>query len=142
MHIVAYLAVLVFLALATLALVALAGRRHFQAVVTRDVVKLFSDPAPRIGPRELAARRESLPEPVRSYLRFAIPEGAPAIGTVRLMHGGFFRTDPNGRWFRMHGEQYFTVAHPGFVWNARIWPAPLLWIEARTASSLAGERCL
>jgi hypothetical protein len=30
----------------------------------------------------------------------------------------------------VHGQDYFTVAKPGFVWNARMWLVPLVWIEA------------
>ena len=38
---------------------------------------------------------------------------------------------PSSRWFRVDGEEYFTIARPGFVWNASLWPAPPVWIEAR-----------
>ncbi len=38
---------------------------------------------------------------------------------------------PNGRWLPIEGEEYFTVATPGFVWHAVVRPAPLVWIEAR-----------
>lgn len=72
-----------------------------------------------------------LPEPVRRYLRYAIPLGAPAIRTVHLSHDGFFRLKLGSPWLPIHGEQYFTVGRPGFVWNATIRMKPLLWIEAR-----------
>jgi hypothetical protein len=38
---------------------------------------------------------------------------------------------PNQKWLAIRGEEYFTVAVPGCVWNATVRPAPLLWIEAR-----------
>lgn len=113
------------------AIVALVGRRRFRGRVTADVTALFSDAGVSIGSNQRNARWDGLPEPVRRYLRYAIREGASAIRTVRLKHDGFFRTTPEQRWFPIEGEQYFTVARPGFVWNASIRPAPLVWIEAR-----------
>jgi hypothetical protein len=112
-------------------MVALVGRHRFRGRVTADVTTLFSNAGVSIGSDQLNARWDALPEPVRRYLRYAIREGAPDIRTARLKHDGLFRTTPGRRWFRIEGEQYFTVAEPGFVWNASIRPAPLLWIEAR-----------
>ena len=113
------------------ALVALVGRQRFRGRVTADVTTLLSDAGASVGSDQLNLRWDALPEPVRRYLRYAIREGAPATRTARLRHDGLFRTKPNQRWFRIEGEQYFTVARPGFVWNASIRPAPFLWIEAR-----------
>lgn len=55
-----------------------------------------------------------------------------------LTCGGFFRLKPGQRWFPIAGEEYFTVARPGFVWNARVRLAPLVWVEA-CDSLLAGK---
>ncbi|MCU1275480.1 MAG: hypothetical protein JWO48_2911, partial [Bryobacterales bacterium] len=107
------------------------SHQHFRAMVAKDVEALLSDPVPSLGPEELATRWNSLPEPIQRYLRYSISEGAPAIRTAHLKHGGFFRTDPNQRWLPIQGEEYFTVAKPGFVWNATVRLAPLLWIAAR-----------
>ncbi|HTT65915.1 MAG TPA: DUF6544 family protein [Bryobacteraceae bacterium] len=79
-----------------------------------------------------------LPDPVRRYLRLAVPENAAEIRTVHLRHDGFFRPNPGPRWFPIQGEQSFTLEPPGFVWRARIRMLPLLWIEAR--DSLASGR--
>jgi hypothetical protein len=111
--------------------VVLIGRRRFRARVSADVSTLFSGAGVGVGPDQLNARWDSLPEPVRRYLRHAVPTGALAIRTLRLKHDGFFRTKPNQRWLPIRGEQYFTVAKPGFVWDASVRLAPLLWIEAR-----------
>jgi hypothetical protein len=116
---------------AAAALVVLIQRQRFRAVVTADVKTLFSEASASVGPDQLSARWNSLPEPVRRYLRYAIPDGAPAGRTARLRHDGLFRVWPNSRWFRIEGRQYFSVARPGFVWTASIWPAPFIWIEAR-----------
>lgn len=80
---------------------------------------------------ELAASWDKLPEPVRRYLRYAISTEAPTIRTARLKHDGFFRTKPNQNWLAIKGEEYFTIAKPGFVWDASVRLAPLLWIQAR-----------
>jgi len=112
-------------------LLVLFGRWRFRALVGADVRRLFSGAANPVGPEQLQARGDHLPEPIRRYLRYAIPEGAPAIRTVRLKHDGFFRTKPDQDWFAVEGEQYFAAARPGFVWTASIRPARLLWIEAR-----------
>jgi hypothetical protein len=112
--------------------------RPYRSLVKREVAELFSDPAPGVGPNELAARWGSLPEVVRRHLAYAIPKGAPAIRTARLKHDGLFRTKPNQQWLSIEGRQYFTAGRPGFVWNASVRPAPLLWIEAR--DRLAGGK--
>lgn len=74
------------------ALAARRGRRRFRALVRRQVIRLFAGAAPEVEPDQLAARWDALPEPTRRYLRYAIPEGAPALGSVRLKHEGFLRS--------------------------------------------------
>jgi hypothetical protein len=121
----------IFCSMAAIVLTPLAERYLFRKRVTRDVTTLLSTTMSSVGPQQLAARLDSLPEPVRRYLRFAIKDGAPAIRTVRLEHGGTFRPKPEQRWLPIRGVEYFTTAMPGFVWNATISPAPLAWIDAR-----------
>ncbi len=116
--------------LAAIVLAPLTGRYLFRRRVARDVTTLLSTTMSSAGPQQLAARRDSLPEPVRRYLRFAIEDGAPATRTVRLEHGGTFRPKPEQRWLPIRGVEYFTAATPGFVWSASISPAPLAWIDA------------
>ena len=72
-----------------------------------------------------------LPDPVRRYLAFAVPENARAVRTVQLRHDGFFRPNPGPRWFPIRGEQHFTIDPPGFAWSARMRVLPLVWIDAR-----------
>ncbi len=124
------LVVVLLAAVASALAAAIAGQR-FHALVARDIVELFSGTSTEVGPSELAARWDSLPGPVRCHLRYAIPDRAPAIRTARLKHGGYFRVKPNQRWLPVRGRQYFTVSRPGFVWNASVRLAPLVWIEAR-----------
>jgi hypothetical protein len=126
-----WLLIAILAAFAALAIASLAGRRRFRQRVTTEVAGLYSGPGPEIGSSQLCARLDSLPAPVRRYLRYTVSEGAPAIRTVRLKHEGHFRTGPKQRWLPIEGEQYFTVGKPGFVWHACTRLAPLIWIEAR-----------
>jgi hypothetical protein len=109
----------------------LIGSQRFGDLVTREVGRLYAAPGPGVGPEEIAARWDALPEPVRRHLRYAVPSGTPAIRTVRLLHGGTFRTKPDGPWSPIEGEEYFTVGKPGFVWAARMEASPALWIAVR-----------
>jgi hypothetical protein len=117
--------------LAAIVLVPLTGRFLFRRRVARNVTTLLSNQIFSVGSEHVAARWDSFPEPVQRYLRFAVEDGAPATSTVRLEHGGTFRTKPEQRWMPIHGVEYFTAATPGFVWSASISPAPLVWIDAR-----------
>ena len=87
-----------FCSLAAIALAPLAGRYPFRRRVAREVAILLSSATGSVGPQQLAARLDSLPEPVRRYLRFAIADGAQATRTIRLEHGGTFRTKPGQGW--------------------------------------------
>jgi len=121
-----------------LLVVVFVSQRRFRVQVDGEVRALFADDTSSVGPAELAARWDSLPEPVKRHLRYCIPAGAPAIRSARLRHGGAFRPSPKQGWFPIRGEQYFTVGKPGFIWNATIRMPPGLWVEARDC--LAGER--
>lgn len=124
-------AVLLCAVLAILAIAVFVGKRRFRSRVEAEVATLLAAPGPAVGPEQLAAREAALPEPVRRYLRYAIPAGVPAIRTVHVSHAGFFRLKLGSPWLPIRGEQYFTVGHPGFVWNATVRMKPLVWIEAR-----------
>jgi hypothetical protein len=80
------------------------------------------------------ARLGALPIPVRRYLERAIGARQRPVRTVRLGHGGTFRTKLDGAWAPIRGEQYFAADPPGFVWWGRVRMAPGLWIEARDRS--------
>ena len=107
-----------------------AKQRQFRASTADDVASVFAD-ATSIGRSVVEARWQTLPPPIQRHLTYAISGDAPAIRTVRLRHGGTFRMSPGASWSPIEGEQYFSVADPGFVWFARLHLAPLLWIQAR-----------
>ena len=60
---------------------------------------------------------QGLPAPVQRYFRHVMKEGQPYINYVRLMHDGQFKTAPKQDWVNIKGEQYFTTAKPGFIWQ-------------------------
>jgi uncharacterized protein DUF6544 len=118
-------------AAATTAAAVVLKQRQFQQATGEDVHALFSEAGPSVGAADLKARGPALPAPVRRHLEYAITATAPAIRTARLRHTGTFRTGPDQGWSPIEGEQYFSVANPGFVWFARMRLMPLLWIQAR-----------
>jgi hypothetical protein len=74
---------------------------------------------------------EMLPEPVRRYMSYAMPEDPEAIRFVRMKQTGLFCTAPGQDWMPMDAEQYFITKQPGFIWHAKVRPSPVIWIEAR-----------
>ena len=106
------------------------AERRFRANALRDVVSLLASERP-LGPRDLEARRAALPAPIRRMLDYSLGATPRTITNVHLTHDGFFRTSENASWSRIRGDEWFTVADPGFVWMAEVNAAPLVWIAAR-----------
>ena len=105
----------------------------FRGRVVREARELW---AAGTTPRPLdRARMEALPAPVRLYLSRALGQRRSAVRTVRLRHGGEFRTTLDGSFVPIRGEQYFAADPPGFVWWGRIRMAPGLWVDARDRST-------
>jgi hypothetical protein len=120
---------IVVFAVATVGVVASVNSLRFRKHVEGEVRALFarsSEPFLVDG-----GRLEKLPHPVRVYLTKAIGSRELPVRTVRLRHGGVFRTKLDGPWLAIRGEQYFTTTAPGFVWWGRIRMAPGLWVDAR-----------
>ena len=80
------------------------------------------------------ARLSAVPPPVRRYLEKALGSREREVRTVRLHHGGTFRTRLDGKWLPIRGQQWFATGPPGFVWWGRIAMMPGLWVEARDRS--------
>jgi hypothetical protein len=72
-----------------------------------------------------------LPPPVSRYLRHVLPQGQRRIvGADAVQEAEFF---VNGAWKPLRATQRFSVAPPGFVWDARIEMARLLSVYVRDA---------
>lgn len=56
------------------------------------------------------------------------------VRSLRLRHGGTFRTKLDGGWLPIHGEQYFAANPPAFIWWGRVRMLPGLWFDARDRS--------
>jgi hypothetical protein len=72
---------------------------------------------------------ESLPEPVRRWLRWAGIEDKQCPATIRLRQQGEFRLNESWRPFR--ADQYFSIEPPGFAWQPTLQFAPLAPVLGR-----------
>jgi hypothetical protein len=128
---------LVVAAAATVAIGAVAWRR-----TTARRFDLLADPMRRRGPDAAAsvspADLAGLPAPVARYFAFALPEGQYRIRTARIRWAGEMRLRPDASWSPFEAEQRFTVAPPGFVWDAAVRPMPFVPVRVRD-SYIAGQ---
>jgi len=106
--------------------------RLFDLSVRRTVERLAraqaEAPAPAASPGPGA---DALPEPVRRYLRFAVPKGRAPIADARVEHGGTFRLGPEQPWLPMEAVEHFFTRPPAFIWNARVRMAPGIAVAVR-----------
>ena len=72
-----------------------------------------------------------LPEPVKRYFRFAIPEHCKTINSVSTKFTGLFCIKRQGQWLSINGEDYYTVNSPGFAWLAEVKINPLFWLTVK-----------
>jgi hypothetical protein len=90
--------------------------RHLQLMVTYA-------PLPATG------RFRLRPDPVSRYLEWAIADKDDPAGCAHIRYTGRARFGKNGRWMKIGGKAFFSLAVPGFVWHATIACAPGIWIE-------------
>ena len=84
--------------------------------ISSDVKKLFASSGD-IKKTFSYEQLKGLPEPVQRYFKYSLKEGQPYISTVRLTHGGTFKTGLDKDWITIKGEQFYTVQEPGFLWK-------------------------
>lgn len=116
-----------FLVFAALMIAAVNSAR-FERLVTREMRALAATAA---SPRYAGADPERLPAPVARYLALAIGADRSPVRSVRLRHGGTFRSKPEQGWLPIRGTQLLIADPPGFVWWGRLRMAPGLWIDVR-----------
>lgn len=103
----------------------------------RDVAAEASALFARVhGPAQMTT--DDLPAPVQRWLSLVVSDVAAPVRTVRLRHGGTFRTSLEGAWRPIRGEQYFTADPPAFLWWGRIRMLPAVWVDGLD-SSVDGE---
>ena len=110
--------------------VVIAGR-DFNNTFKQKVEKLFSSQTK--VERKVVSEDDirHLPEPVQRYLRYAGIIGRQRLAFVRLKQRGAMRPKPDGKWFPLKAEEYYTVDNPGFVWKGSMDVAPLIYAEAQ-----------
>lgn len=77
-----------------------------------------------------------LPAPAARYFRHVLKDGQPIVTAATTTQEAEFFI--NGAWQPLRARQHFTMAPPGFVWDARITIAPLLAVRVRD-SYVAGS---
>jgi len=115
-----------------------AGGRALREMVAEEVEQLKHGSAAVPSRTWDESRWAALPEPVRRYLRFAIPTGQPAIRWARLTQHGEMRLRPDREWLPLTAEEYITGEPPGFVWQALVQLKPWMWWAGRD-KYLAGQ---
>ncbi|QDA61061.1 DUF6544 family protein [Hymenobacter jejuensis] len=108
---------LVSAALATSVAGIVLGRKAAARRLRRDVERLFAqltDVSTRIYHE---SQLEGLPAPVQRYFRHVLRDGQPYLRGLRLRHGGQFKTDLEGDWIDIKGEEYLVADPPGFIWQ-------------------------
>ncbi len=114
------LAAVGFAAVAGAALMHLAGAALFRRRAQTLIARLAC--APVIEDSDF-----SVPEAVRSFVQRAGP--SPAAVLVRLRQRAEMRSGPDDPWRPVTAEQTIRVDEPGFVWNATMRLAPLLFVR-------------
>lgn len=77
---------------------------------------------------------ETLPPPVRRYLRAALTDGQSVVTEAHLRHHGTFNLRERGDFWRPFRSEQLVVTHrPGFDWQARISALPGLPLQVRDA---------
>jgi len=72
----------------------------------------------------------TLPEPVARYLSWATGPDNKIPGCAHIQYTGRIRFGKTGRWMDLNGDAFYSLAVPGFVWQATIAYAPGVWLEA------------
>ncbi|MEN6349517.1 MAG: DUF6544 family protein, partial [Syntrophomonas sp.] len=67
-----------------------------------------------------------LPPCVQKWLERSGIVGKEKIHTVRLIQSGRMRTEEGKPWMPMEAVQYINVDNPGFIWRAKVKPAPFI----------------
>ncbi|MFC0876645.1 DUF6920 family protein [Saccharicrinis sp. FJH2] len=63
---------------------------------------------------------DSLPTPAQRYFKHVLVKNQSYLSSARLIHDGEFRVNPNQKWSKIKGEEYFTIEPPGFVWRGKV----------------------
>ncbi|MDP4160782.1 MAG: hypothetical protein Q8911_13645 [Bacillota bacterium] len=112
-------------------IITFAANTLFDKKVIGEVEALFANHKQQEKRVISRAELTSLPSPVQKWLEYSQLVGKERISTVRLKQVGSLRLKEEQPWMAEEAEQYFTTVDPGFVWQAKIKPAPVLFIAGR-----------
>lgn len=107
------------------------GRVRFRHQVMREIEQLAATAPAQPAATVTGADLAGLPAPLQRYFRFTGVVGKPRPRLVHLTHAGVIRTKPDASWMPVHGEEYFSVNPPGFIWYAQMQTGPLNLISVR-----------
>jgi hypothetical protein len=112
-------------------IVVVIASRNFNNTFKQNAAKLFSSQSKL--ERKVVSEEDirHLPEPVQRYLRYTGIIGRQRVAFVRLKQTGTMRPKPDGKWFPLKAEEYYTVDNPGFVWKGCMAVAPLFSATAQ-----------
>jgi hypothetical protein len=117
---------------ATLGLATVVSRiAGWNRTTERDIARMRAAVDPKVA-RGIYTSDEivGLPAPVMRYFKFALVPGQSLIRRARVTQYGTFARSPNA-WEPFTATEDFAVSPPGFVWDARIRMAPLIWTRVR-----------
>jgi len=112
-------------------IVVVIASRNFNNTFKQKVAKLFSSQSKAERTIVSGDDIRHLPEPVQCYLRYTGIIGRQRVAFVRLKQTGAMRPKPDGKWFPIKAEEYYTVDNPGFVWRGCMAFAPLISATAQ-----------
>ncbi len=97
---------------------------QFSRMVDKEVKTLYSESLTdeKIITEEML---QGLPSPVQRYLRYSGVIGKPWTNTVYLKQVGQMKTTPEGKWFPIVAEEYYSTNPPAFIWH--VW-GPKQWL--------------
>jgi hypothetical protein len=98
--------------------------------MAREIDALLSDARPTAPVNVSEQDLQTLPEPVRRWLRYSQVVGRSRPTTVRLRQKGEFQFERRG-WLPYEAEQYFTTDPPAFLWKASFRMLPLVSVVGR-----------
>ncbi|WP_221393546.1 DUF6920 family protein [Dyadobacter sp. NIV53] len=97
----------------------LTGEFFLSAQFKDEVRRLYLNREKVSAKRFSYQQLDGLPVPVQKYFKHVLPEGQPAIQSVRMLQKGQFKTGLKKDWINIDGEQYVTTQKPGFVWKGK-----------------------
>lgn len=101
-------------------------------LVDKEVARIFEAQNRTAGASVITeADLETLPAPVREYMKFAKVVGKERIRTARLQQTGLFRGKPSQKFMPLTAKQFFTTDPPAFVWHGEVRPMSMVSISAR-----------